>query len=325
MKSKHCSMSDRVGIWLFCLLLAFVLASTLFLPVPASADMGPHPSVYVYFENLGEETCYATLLCYPGDAEPPLIAYRGTPESYRHFVGHNDEASDDDNYEHEIWQAFVDYDDPDDYDFVQWWFKVSDTPVVDWLYWAPDSFKILLYYPERNGFASSDICERYAFDSYYTVDMSKTDLSVLQKGDGSVAYISSVKKSYPYPWGKELLSLLARMIITVGLEVGVALLFRLWEKKTLLVIIFANVVTQLALNIALNIHVFYHYSGAFTKFYLQIEVCVFVLEALLYCLVLNKFTAKEHKQLFYVAYSLVANTISFLVGIGLAYVIPSLF
>ena len=42
-----------------------------------------------------------------------------------------------------------------------------------WTYYSPKSFKILLYFPEQGVFVTSGIYERYAFDSYYTVDMSE--------------------------------------------------------------------------------------------------------------------------------------------------------
>lgn len=325
MKEMNNTRRERMAVWLLLVIIS-VFWSTLLLPVPASAAAGAKPSVYVYFENISDEPCYATLLCYPYYMEMgPLIPYYGTPESERHLIAHDDEASKDYSFEHEIWEAFVGYEDPDNYMFVQWWFNVRNTPVLDWLYLAPSEFKILLYYPERNGFAVSDSFERYAFNAYYTVDMSKTDLSVLQNGDGSVAHISSVRKSYPYAWGKEILSLLIRTLIAVGIEAGVALLFRLRERKTLLAIVLINVVTQLALNVALNIFVFHNNAESFTDFYLQMEVCVFALESIIYCLVLNRFTAKEHRQCYYVAYALAANAAAFLAGIGMAYFYPGIF
>lgn len=40
------------------LALCFVMA-ILLLPITASADTGPKPSVRITFENMGDETCYA--------------------------------------------------------------------------------------------------------------------------------------------------------------------------------------------------------------------------------------------------------------------------
>ena len=317
-KDKHIS----VGI--LCIIMCTVCFAQLS-HLSANADSGPHPSIFVSFDNLGDRLCYGTLL----SDDPflgPLHAYL-SPESPR-------SAFIDDNYYHDltadspesdIWQAFVDFNDSDGFFFLKCWINLNNTKMINWQYWAPDRFKILLYYPESNSYAVSGICERYAYESYYTVDMEKTDFSVPSGGEYSVAFITSVEKTYPYPWGKELLSLLARTCITVALEVGIALLFRLRQKKVLLIIVIANVITQLLLNVALNVYAVIHYTFSFIDFYLQLEVCVFVIEAILYCLLLNRYTEKAHKQAYYVAYSLAANVVSFLAGVVLAYVVPGIF
>ena len=168
------------------------------------------------------------------------------------------------------------------------WTNISANKKIDWRWWAPDRFKILLYYPESNSYAVSGICERYAYDSYFTVDMKETDLVASYNGKDSVAFITSIEKNYPYPWGKEILSLLARVSITVALEVGIALLFRLRQRKTLLVIIMTNVVTQILLNVALNIYVIlYSTDHRFIFLYMMLELLIFISEATVYCLLLN--------------------------------------
>ena len=305
-------------------LLTCVLCLLLLPHLTARADMGPHPSLYVDFVNLGDEPCYGTVISF-SHAEGPLHAFFGNGSQKVFIDGEYVEHLNPDDYDYSIWQAFVDFKDCDGFYFLQSWDNVTESKRINWPYWAPEFFKILLYFPETHTYAVSGEYKRYAFNSYYTVDMGQIDFSTQDSGKDSVAFINSVEKTYPYPWAKEILSLLARAFLTVGLEVGVALLFKLHQKKTLLTIIITNIVTQILLNAALNIHVWLYSNYSLIDFYLKLEICVFVIEALLYCLVLNKFTEKPHKQAYYVAYSLVANTISFLVGIGLAYVIPSMF
>ena len=70
--------------------------------------------------------------------------------------------------EEEIWQAFVDYQDPDGFYFLQEIWDCSEAGLLDWTYYPPGTFKILLYFPDSGQFWTSPVYERYAFDSYFT-------------------------------------------------------------------------------------------------------------------------------------------------------------
>ena len=56
--------------------------------------------------------------------------------------------------------------------------------IRDRTYYPPPKFKILLYYPETETFVSSGIYERYAFDTYYTVDMNGMDIGSMEYNEG---------------------------------------------------------------------------------------------------------------------------------------------
>ena len=200
---------------------------------------------------------------------------------------------------------------------------MGNTKTIDWTYYPPQKFKILLYFPGNNSYAVSGIYEKYAFDSYFTVDMNGVDVTVPYDSEGSAASISAVKKTYP--WLAEGLSLLARIIITIAIEILVALIFQLWEKPTLKFIIIANLITQVVLNVALNI--INYREGAFMLIfaYFLLELVVFVLEAALYASRLNRYTTKPHSPWFYIAYAFVANLASFFAGLALAIIIPNVF
>jgi hypothetical protein len=72
-----------------------------------------------------------------------------------------------------IWEAFDSYQDKDDFYFLQYFTKLGEDAAFRWGYYPPKEFKILLYFPDDGSFAVSDeVYERYAFDSYYTVDLS---------------------------------------------------------------------------------------------------------------------------------------------------------
>ena len=164
------------------LLLLFVcaIAVSALSPSAVYADSGPKPSVRVSVENLDGELCYGTLLS-KWESTGPQFAWDGTEEGKYLPSG----------LEEEIWSAFVNYEDADGYYFLQIAWLCSGERGISWTYYPPSSFKILLYFPERGEggeFLVSGIYERYAFDSYYTVNLTKTD-------DGGLLI---AQKSYDY-------------------------------------------------------------------------------------------------------------------------------
>lgn len=240
--------------------LALVLAVVLSLAVAVHADMGPKRSVRVYFENMGEELCYGTLLS-ERESTGPASAWDGVEEHAQHsgMEGYEYLVLDE-----ELWQAFVDYKDADGYYFLQEGWNVSETKEMAWTYYPPDSFKLLLYYPETGTFAVSGVYERYAFDSYYTVDMAEVEDGLL-----------TARRSYDY--SGEILSLIVRIIATIAVEVLVALAFGFREKKQLLLVLWVNVVTQVILNVVLNVIAYKSGAWAFVFFYVIFELVVVVL------------------------------------------------
>ena len=224
----------------------------------------------------------------------------------------------------DIWRAFVDYEDADGYYFLQIGWQVNEKKELAWTYYPPDNFKILLYYPETDKYVVSGICERYAFDTYYTVDMAGVDI-------GSVEYDENQSnndrldayKSYQYK--QEILSLVARILITIAIEMGIALLFGFRGKKALLLLVGVNTVTQIILNVLLNIINFRSGSRAFVMGYIGLELAVFAIEATLYAVLMRKLTGMAKSTRFYVLYALAANVASFCAGIIIANIMPGIF
>ena len=164
-------MKKRMHVRLFMLLFYLIFAVTA-LPITANADMGPKPSVRIQFKNMGDDLCYGTLLSKEACTGPARV-WDGTSRNEQLY-----------DLDRDIWKAFVDYKDPDGYYFLQRGWTVSETGEIAWTYYPPGNFKILLYYPETKTFVSSGIYERYAFDTYYTVDMEGVRI-------GSVEYVSN--------------------------------------------------------------------------------------------------------------------------------------
>lgn len=290
-------------------------------PITANADTGPKPSVRITFENLGAEECWGTLLSRK-PSTGPSSAWDGNEEDARHNENPNGQY-DWQDFGYDVWKAFVDYDEKDDFYFLQEAWKINETNELAWTYYPPNEFKILLYFPETGEYAVSGVYERYAFDSYFTVNMDGAKLSVdyneeLSSNDRLNAY-----KSYNY--GVEIGSLVARIIITIVIEMAIALIFSYREKKQFLLLAGVNSGTQIILNVLLNIINYNSGEMAFVVFYVLFELVVFVIEAILFYHLLNKISIKQKPKWLAVVYALVANAVSFGAGMLIAEWLPGIF
>ena len=288
-------MLRKVLSLLICLILV------LNLPVTAKADIGPKPSVRITFTGIKGETYYGTLLS-ERRSTGPATAWDGY-EEYRDWKPESEKS---------IWEKFIAYEDTDGYYFLQEWWDCSETNQLNWTYYPPTPFKILLYFPETDSFYVSDIYERYAFDSYFSVDLSEYSTSPI-----------TARQSYDYTW--EVISLGARIVLTIALELAIALLFGYREKKALGFLAIVNVITQVVLNVALNIINYRSGSMGFTFAFICMEILVFAIEAITYKAVLHRYSEKEKVNRRGVTYALVANTASFAIGLWLAHLIPGIF
>lgn len=329
--------------------LTFVLLAPAFLrteTMKASADTGPKPSVRVTFENMGDELCYGTLLS-KTPSTGPAEAWDGT-EDGKYFFNGADET---------VWRAFVEYKDPDGFYFLQWFWRADEKKTLNWRYYPPQTFKILLYYPDRatesgaadnssgastrdsettaasGAFCVSDVLKRYAFHSYYFVDMRNVQSETI----GTIAKIS-VTQGYDY--SAEILGFFVRFIITLGVETLLALAFGLRTKRAFLTVLAANGATQVALNILLNVQMHFNNVYGVLPLYFFAELFVFVAEAALYCFIFGKrknggvsgsadenggkaAIAYSKKRL--ILYAFTANLVSFCIGLPLAILLPAVF
>ncbi len=277
--------------------------------VSVCADMGPKPSVRVSFEGLGDDPCFATLLS-KQKSTGPATAWDGTDEHARHNANERYSYSE---LDYEIWQAFVSYEDADGYYFLQEAWQVNTTKELAWTYYPPSPFKVLLYFPESETFLVSDICERYAFDSYFTVNVQ----------DMLTAPTLDTAPSYDYTW--EIISLAARIILTIAIEILIGLIFSFKKKRELILLISTNVVTQIALNVALNVINYRSGELAFMFCYVVLELLVFAVEAAVYCALIKKVSGGEKGYARCILYALTANIASFAAGFMLAMLIPGIF
>lgn len=300
--------------------LCLAMTVLLFAPVTAKADMGPKPSVRILFENMGDTLCYGTLLS-ERESTGPAWAWDGTEENAIHNGNENYSGSD---LDYEIWKAFVEYEDPDGYYFLQRSWTVSEQKEIAWTYYPPSPFKILLYYPETGTFVSSGIYEKYAFDTYYTVDMSGVQIGSVEYNE-ELSTDARLEAYRSYNYRVEVYSLLARIAITIIVEMVIALLFGFRKKRQLLLLAGVNTVTQVILNVLLNVINYNSGHYAFVFYYILFELIVFGLEAVVYGKYLNRMSEPARPKWFYVLYALVANGVSFAAGLYAAEYFPGIF
>ena len=312
-------MKKRMFFVLLC-----AVSLLLIFPLTASADTGPKPSVKVTFNGLGDELCYATLLS-KTDSTGPASVWDGRDENARH---NENESYSYAELDYKTWKAFVDYKDADGFYFLQTGWQINKTKRLDWVYYPPEVFKILLYFPESNTFAVSKIYERYAFDSYFTVDMSGSVIAAVDRPEYSEAEPYNeigITAEKDYDTKQEMLSFALRIALTVLIETAVALLFGYRAKKQLLLIVGVNAATQLILNILLNAVCLKSGYSEYIITYILLELAVFAAEAVIYSVFLNKLSDKPKKRGIAVIYALAANACSFTAGLLFSQIIPSVF
>ena len=307
--------------WLYgaLVLLALLLP---FLPVGARADIGPKPSVQISFTHVGylgpEGTrYYGTLLSKDEQSRGPYRTWEETQETEEPWMWWGYESQEEMNQEipQEVTQAFLSYQDPDGFQLLNWCCECTETDELLWDYWPPETYKLLLYFPKEDIFCVSPAYEHYAYDSYYTANLARYD-------GGTV----TLERDYPY--GDELANLVVRIVLTLVVEMGLALLFGYREKRLLGFIALVNGITQVGLNVALNTmdYTIGIAPGGFHIFsFYALELAVLVVEAVLYGKLLPRFSENPQSRAKAVFYAIVANGLSCFLGLRLAQWLPGLF
>lgn len=288
MKHKHRSLV--LG---FCLCLTLLLGAAL----PARADTGPKPSVTITLEDLPAGRAYATLLS-KSDSSGPYSAYYDYGDRFASL-----------NVERGIWDALKAYSDGDGFFFLGFVQDVTESKTVSWSYYPPETFKLLIYLADSNTFLISGTESRYAFDSLFAADCS----------GGTIALNRTLVS------GNRIAGIALRVVCTILIELGIAWLFRLRGRREILVIVLTNLVTQILMNLVLMtgpsggrlLH-----SLSWLLNFLLCELCVFIVEAVIYSKKLRNETRTPGKL---VLYAFLANLASMALGICFMNLFPSLF
>ena len=289
-------MNRKFQKFLICLLPVLILIFAL--PATAYADIGPKPSVQIQFDDL-EDNFYVTLLSQNKSTGP--YSYDFTEETPPDYMIDGDDAQ----TAIDAWQAMRQYKDSDGFYFIGFMDKCSSSDDFNWGYYPPAVFKVLIYLPQSGEMLVSDIQQRYAFDSYFSL---------------TTANGVTIKQSYNYL--PEMISLGCRMVLTIAIEVLLAFLFKIKGKPLLLWVCGANILTQVGLNVFLNISNYQHGHMAFVVYYILGELAVLAAEMILYLWLCKKYSCSKTKM---AVYAFVSNAASFAAGMWLAQMIPGIF
>lgn len=195
---------------------------------------------------------------------------------------------------------------------------------LSWTYYPPHTYQIALWFPEEDALAVSAVYHRYAFDSYYRLDLSGLELT-----PGGIVELEAARLQRDYPYGASLLALAGRVALTLGAELLLALAFGLRTGRALRWVAGVNLATQLGLNLALE--VFTYCNGALAgvmailalPVYLAAEVAVTLVELRIYRRKLTGERGLSGRRI--TAYTWTANLCSFLAGVLLSFQLPTLF
>ena len=286
---------------LFCgSILALLLVCLL--PLWAAADTGPKPSITVTPEGFGEDACYLTLLSQTETTGPwsKQESFAASKDSYG-----NPEADE------AIWTAFNDYEDADGFYFLGCYGEVTGGQMFCWSYYPPDTFKVLAYFPDSGTFAVGPVTERKEFSAHYTVSPSET---------GETLLIEKARNQEA-----ENKSFVGRLVLTLALELAVAVVFGFRAKRQIITIVCMNLITQVGLNQAIT-HLFPVVSSRwYWPGLLVLEVLIFLVEGAVYAKLLPRWKKDPAAVCHPWKYALAANVASFGVGLILARLIPGMF
>ena len=244
--------------------------------LPAQADTGPKRSISIRFEDLPAGTVYAAIL-------PEAQYAYDYPDYMNHLTVPREIA---DKFYGRAFGGYV---------FTGLMRDVTESKLIECTYLAPNRFRLLLYAAETDKTYLSDPCEQYAFRSGFKAGL-----------DGDTFTITRTTTVL-----MQILGFLARLAVTILLEILIALLFGIRKKEQLKWIVIINCATQLILNLImlrLFSSVFMFYIMVFSLF----ELAIFVTEAAAYRRLMTGENDPGKGKIW--AYSFAANLASFLFG-----------
>ena len=200
---------------------------------------------------------------------------------------------------------FASYNDSDGYYYLYYYSDISNKE-YKWGYYPPMKFKILIYDSINDKFITNDEkYERTSFETAFTIE--------LVNDNGNITF--TVKQDH-YHLFKVIMGIIIRLVICLGIELGIAFLFKI-RKLQLLLVLIVNVFTQLVLNVVLGIIIIDNGLNmmGLIPMYVFIELLIFILEGLIYSTFMKNVNPEnKHSIKKLLLYTFTANVASLVLG-----------
>lgn len=252
-------------------LILFLFVST---SITVNADMGPKPAIII--DIIGIEGDYVAAFA-SKKVSGPNFDY----ESWLKYEEHRVE-----------YHPIMEYKDDEGFKWMTKYYECNGDSEIKFTYYAPSEFKLVIY-KDNELYKVTEITEMYAFRSYFKMDFTK----------------EAIKIKTTYPYIRETLRFILRVVLTLLIEVGLFFVFYLYTKRNLKVVLIVNVITQVLLNIIINICTYT--SGELTALLILIliEMAIFIIEPVLFAILM-----KKKNKILIILYALIANFLSFILG-----------
>lgn len=295
-------------------MLSLLVAFLFILPtavLTASADAGLKRVLNVTVEG-GESGCYLTFFtasknwsmhkAFDTDAERKEIFDNALDASLSNVYQDNAKSFAK-QYADQAYRRFKEYQDPDGYVFSGYGdYLNSDGTIV--VYEPPEDFKILLYYPESDTVSASGKLSPFQL---------KTDFTVKVEDDRiTSAYRSAISSP---PNTIDVIMMFVSLIVTIIVELLIALCFLFTKGKQILTVVLVNLVTLPVLNLFLAIINPPIYGSLFSFPYVLFEIAVIIAETLLYLHFLPKYSkGSPAPKRRIITYAIVANLVTYAIA-----------
>jgi len=276
---------------LFCCLLI-----TLSMPLTVYADMGPKPDLTIDFSGI-QEPCVVTVLSTVksyGPNQPMQIAWMPWWEEREPEIAK------------EIYQKFIDETkelNQNREEQLYFWGVLEQKSPYRFGYYPPETFYVLVYFPETDSFLLSE--ESYTRTAFHTELMITVENGKLLFNARQPLY--GIMKNIVIDW-----TAVRRVILTVLAEIVIGLYFMKYNRRSLTVVVLANILTQIFLNLIVWMRYYVLNNSVSTYFPLLIvaEILIFVFEGFIY----SRKIPREELQKPYL-YALTANAVTFWMGL----------
>lgn len=270
---------------LLIVLFIFLLSTNVF------ADIGPKPSLTIYVENFESQDYLLDLLV------PPDYGYFDMENEFNSAYPEEYKASNLYMFNVDGWKA-AHIRSSVLYGSLYGEFDQENNLMVHRFGYVgvPKTFKIIMEKPDGELVISDEVTINQ-FNAEILYDCQTGEIKQLSKG-----FFEDIKDQF-FDFNSD--SFFYRVALTVLLETLLALIFFL---KPIKAIVITNLITQILLNISLYVSYFL-FNSDFIKMLILMELIILVTEFLIY----KKFIKVSNRKL--VFYTILANTLSFIVGL----------